>query len=181
MNGTRFLIALSISGVLLACAKPESSVADPEKKAPAGVAEIEPEQAPQATAAASTAAASASVDAAVADVTACQGVDTALTQARSTEYAQLVTSALKKKLKPSTIDISNFMESGSWSAVYASTPVSDPGVLFFNVVDGKKKYIDVWAGIAEEDDRPDLIKWAEGIGAPTSIANCFADTVIVAE
>jgi len=117
-------------------------------------------------------------DPASAASSACDGVDTALTDARKHEYAGLVAAAVDHKVKPSAVDISKFMESGAWSAVYASTPIADDGVVFFQAVSGRKRFKDVWGGYADPEDRPDLIKWAKALGAPENLAKCFAHAVI---
>lgn len=109
---------------------------------------------------------------------ACDGVNTALTDAHKHEYAGLVAAAMDHKVKPSAVDISKFMESGAWSAVYASTPIADDGVLFFEAVSGQKRFKDVWGGVADPEDRPELIKWARALGAPENLAKCFAHVVI---
>jgi len=109
---------------------------------------------------------------------ACTGLDTNLTDARKHEYATLVASSMTVKIKPSTVSLMNFMTSGSWSAVYASTPESDPGFFFFQTVNGQKQFKEVWGGFAVPEDRPELIKWARALGAPENLATCFAHTVI---
>lgn len=108
----------------------------------------------------------------------CEGVDTQLTTARKTEYSKLVSEALEEDTKPSDIVIYNFMDVGSWSAVYASTPVSEDGVLFFETVGEHHEFRDVWGGWADSSERQELIAWAEGIGAPRELANCFTHAVI---
>lgn len=110
---------------------------------------------------------------------ACAGVDTALTDARQQAYAELVVAALVADVQPSEVAIRNFLESGAWSAVYASTPVSEDGMFFFEEVDGHQEFQEVWGGWAGPDDRLELIAWAEDLGAPASLAACFADLVIV--
>lgn len=108
----------------------------------------------------------------------CAGVDTDLTDARKAEYAALVAKSLNAKVKPSAVGVSRYMGSGAWSAVYASTPVADDGVLFFEVADGKKQFKDVWGGVADPSERQDLIKWAKDLGAPVNLAKCFAHVVV---
>jgi hypothetical protein len=108
----------------------------------------------------------------------CAGVDTRLSPSRTQEYTGLVAAAVGKTVKPSQVEIIKFLTSGSWSAVYASTPVADPGYLFFQEVDGKKQFRDAWGGMAQSSDRPELIAWAKKLGAPESLAACFADTAI---
>lgn len=107
----------------------------------------------------------------------CSGVEQQLTDAGKREYAQLVAKSLNAKVKPSQVEIDKLLESGSWSAVYASTPVSDDGVLFFETQGDTRKFKDVWGGWADPSERPDLIKWAKKLGAPDALARCFANMV----
>lgn len=114
----------------------------------------------------------------VAAVWACEGVDTALTEARKHEYKKLVSAATDGKAAPASVSVSAFMKSGDWSAVYASTEVSDDGVFFFRDAGGSRQFKDVWGGVADESERGELVAWAEKLGAPGNLARCFADAVI---
>lgn len=109
---------------------------------------------------------------------ACDGIDTALTDARKLEYAALVADSLTVEVDPSTVSFQSFMTSGAWSAAYALTPDTEWGFYFFETVDGQKRFKDVWGGFAVEEDRPELIKWAKELGAPEHFARCFAHVVI---
>ncbi|MGH6862150.1 MAG: hypothetical protein ACRECY_18015 [Phyllobacterium sp.] len=108
---------------------------------------------------------------------ACAGVKVEVTKARKQEYAPLVASAMDNKIKSSQVKFSTIMESGSWSAAYISTPVSDDGMMFFQTVNGKKQFRDVWGGYADPSEKPDLVSWAKKLGAPQALAACFAETV----
>ena len=70
------------------------------------------------------------------------------------------------------------MESGGWSAVNAAIPTADIAMLFFEKVGDGKLFKDAWGGMAEASERPDLIEWAEALGAPEDLATCFADQMI---
>lgn len=113
----------------------------------------------------------------------CAGIDTNLTDKRAREYAHLIVDAFSKDLKPSErfkpsdVEVGSFLESGEWSAVNASIPTADMAMFFFQEVGGKKQFKDVWGGIAEASEAPQLIKWAEDLGAPRNLATCFADQV----
>lgn len=107
----------------------------------------------------------------------CEGVKVEVTKARKQEYAPLVVSALNNKFKPSQAKFITIMESGNWSAAYVSTPVSDDGVMFFQTVNGKKQFRDVWGGYADPSEKPELVSWAKKLGAPQALADCFAETV----
>ncbi|WP_292236807.1 hypothetical protein [Mesorhizobium sp.] len=108
---------------------------------------------------------------------ACDGVKVEATKARKQEYAHLVVSAMDSKFKPAQAKFITIMESGNWSAAYVSTPVSDDGVMFFQTVNGKKQFRDVWGGYAEPSEKPELVSWAKKLGAPQDLAKCFAETV----
>ncbi|MND69808.1 hypothetical protein D3C80_613030 [compost metagenome] len=73
------------------------------------------------------------------------------------------------------------MRSGMWTIVYASTPITDPGYFFFDSSTGKSVFKDVWGGVAEKGEAPEIAKWARSLGANKAISDCFADTVAVAE
>ena len=106
---------------------------------------------------------------------ACLSLDTALTLVRAQEYAPLIAQAAEGTT-PEQVEFLSFMESGNWSAVYAATPVADPGYFFFERVNSTNQFKDVWAGMADSSDQPELVKWAETLGAPTDLATCFAET-----
>ncbi|WP_159589742.1 hypothetical protein [Chelativorans xinjiangense] len=114
---------------------------------------------------------------AFAATSACDGVKVDVTKARKEAYAPLVASVMESKVKPAQVKFSTIMESGNWSAVYVSTPVSDDGVMFFQTVAGKKRFRDVWGGWADPSERPELVAWAKKLGAPADLARCFAETV----
>lgn len=114
---------------------------------------------------------------ALAAKSACDSVKVDITKARKAEYAALVASAMEKKIKPAQVKFSKIMESGKWGAVYVSTPESDDGVMFFQTVNGKKRFREVWGGWADPSERPELTAWAKKLGAPTALAKCFAETV----
>jgi hypothetical protein len=107
----------------------------------------------------------------------CDGVKVEVTKARKHEYAPLVASAMDNRIKSAQVEFSTIMESGNWSAAYVSTPVSDDGVMFFQTVNGKKQFREVWGGWADPSERPELVAWAKKLGAPQDLAKCFAETV----
>ena len=108
---------------------------------------------------------------------ACEGVKVKVTQSLKAEYGPLVAAALEGKIKAAQVEFDSIMQSGSWSAAYVSTPISDDGVMFFQTVGSKKHFRDVWGGWADPSERPELVAWAEKLGAPASLATCFAQTV----
>lgn len=109
-------------------------------------------------------------------VSLCDGVDTQLTKQRKLDYAKLIAVSLGGKVKPSKVGVENFMQSGTWTVVFADVPIADPGYFFFDESAGKPVFKDVWGGMADKSEMPDLIKWAKELGANPKIASCFADT-----
>ncbi len=110
--------------------------------------------------------------------TSCAGMETGLSSARRQEYAGLVADAVERKVKPSEVTIHKFLSNGSWRVVYADIPIADPGYFFFQEVEGRKHFKDVWGGVAQPEDRPELTSWARKLGVPERLAACFADTAI---
>lgn len=118
-----------------------------------------------------------SLNSAFAEKNDCEGVMVEVTEARKQQYAPLVASAMNGRVKPSQMTFSAILESGNWSAAYVSTPAADDGMMFFQTVNGKKRFREVWGGWAEPSERPELVAWAEKLGAPVDMARCFAKTV----
>ncbi|TKT75059.1 hypothetical protein [Aquamicrobium sp. LC103] len=108
----------------------------------------------------------------------CKGVDTALTPERKATYSTLVAHSLDAKVAASKVEIHTFMEAASWSVVYADVPIADPGYFFFKIVDGKPRFEEVWGGMADESETPELVRWAEKLGTPRSVAECFAKAAV---
>jgi hypothetical protein len=106
--------------------------------------------------------------------TPCAGVDQALSSARKQEYAALVANFLSNKAKRSEIKVMSFMQEGAWSVAYVSTPVSDDGYVFFEETQGAKHGKDVWGGMAQPAEQPEITTWAKKLGAPDNLARCFA-------
>ena len=111
----------------------------------------------------------------------CKGVDTKLTTQRKSDYAMLVARSLDQNVKPSQINIKDFMQSGTWTVVFAEVSLADPGYFFFDSSSGTPVFKEVWDGIAGKDEIPEITKWARELGANNTIASCFAQTVAVAE
>lgn len=111
---------------------------------------------------------------------ACASLDTALTFVRAQEYAPLIANAAEGTT-PEQVEFLSFVQSGNWSAVYAATPVADPGYFFFETVGEEKQFKDVWGGMASVSEQPELVTWAEALGAPADLAACFAESAASAE
>jgi hypothetical protein len=108
----------------------------------------------------------------------CVGVDIDLTDERAQEYTGLIADAIGEGLQPSDVEIYAFLESGNWSAVYGDIPTADTAMFFFEEVDGERQFRDVWGGWADPSERPELIEWAENLGAPENLATCFAHYIL---
>lgn len=108
---------------------------------------------------------------------ACDGVKVEVTKARMQAYAPLVVAAMDNKIKPAQVEFQAIMERDDWSAAYVSIPIADDGVMFFQAVNGKKLFRDVWGGFADPSEQPELVSWAKKLGAPEKLARCFAQTV----
>jgi len=106
----------------------------------------------------------------------CDGVTASLTKQQRADYTALIAKSFRKKVKPTAITIETFMKNGDWAVVYADVPVADPGYFFFNLSGKTPKLKDVWGGMADRSEVPELVKWAKTLGANDKIANCFADT-----
>lgn len=111
----------------------------------------------------------------------CKDVDAELTSQRKSDYARLIAKSLDQNVSPSKVDVEEFMQSGTWTVVFADVPVADPGYFFFDSSTGKPVFQDVWGGIAEKSEAPEIAKWARDLGANKTIASCFAYAVAVAE
>ncbi|MBA8879279.1 hypothetical protein [Phyllobacterium myrsinacearum] len=108
----------------------------------------------------------------------CAGVDQTLTKQRKNDYAALIAKSLQGKVKPAKVEVDAFLQSGTWTVIYASTPIADPGYFFFDNSSGASVFVDVWGGIADDGDKPVLIKWARRLGANKEISSCFAHVVM---
>ena len=115
-----------------------------------------------------------SLPAAPARAAPCPGVDQSLTAARKQEYARLVADDLRGDVQPRRIKVLAFMGQAPWSVAYVSTPVSDNGYFFFEETRRAKRFKDVWGGMAEPSERPQIAAWARKLGAPKQLAQCFA-------
>ena len=108
----------------------------------------------------------------------CAGVDQSLTKQKMAEYATLIAKSLDKKVKPTSIEIDTALRSGTWTVIYASTPIADPGYFFFDSSSGAPVFKDVWGGMPDDGDGPVLIKWARKLGANKEISSCFSHVVM---
>jgi hypothetical protein len=109
----------------------------------------------------------------------CDGVDRRLDAGRREQFSALIAQAIKTPHTAEQITVSRFMQSGRWSAAWAGAKDLEPGVFFFETSGGGQRFADVWGGWAVPADRPQLVKWAHGLGkdVPNNLATCFAYTV----
>ncbi|WP_187775763.1 hypothetical protein [Luteimonas suaedae] len=169
MNSVNSMAIVGMLLLLSAC----GGSADTASEASAPVADAPDAAAPSTGAVADPFAAAAAGDAPL-----CTGADMELADAHHKQYPKLVVDAMNAEVKPTEVEVVRFMGIGTWSAVFAATPIADPGWFVFESADGRLQFKGVWAGMAEEDDRQGLIEWAAGLGAPADFAACFAETVI---
>lgn len=66
----------------------------------------------------------------------CAGVVQSLTKQKKAEYATLIAKSPDKKVKPTSIEIDTALRSGTWTVIYASTPIADPGYFSSTVPPG---------------------------------------------
>ncbi|WP_439292227.1 MULTISPECIES: hypothetical protein [Rahnella] len=90
-------------------------------------------------------------------------------------YQDLVQKVLVEKVSSKQIDVSEVLSNEGWLAIFASTKTSEPGVFFFQ----NKKFIDVWGGMVEQDEKTNVLKWAHGIHAPEQLTHCFFDEIVI--
>lgn len=104
----------------------------------------------------------------------CAGMDKVLTDTKRAEYAPLVAATFGPTVSAKQVEILRVLESGTWSAVEAATPVADIATFFFEASQGRKRLRVVWGGWADASERPKLVGWARKQGVPESLARCFA-------
>ena len=107
----------------------------------------------------------------------CFELDTGITLGRVQDYAPLIARAAREGVTPEQVEFISFTRSGDWSMIFAATPVADPGYFFFQEVEGKREFKDVWGGIAFASEKQAISDWATDFGAPSDLAACFAETV----
>ena len=104
----------------------------------------------------------------------CDSVDTQVTKQLKLQYSKLIAKSVGQKVKASEVGIDKYMRAEDWVVIYADVPVADPGYFFFDASSGNPIFKDVWGGMAEKSDLPNLVKWARKLGAGPKIASCFA-------
>lgn len=104
---------------------------------------------------------------------ACEDIKVPLTDELEEEYVKLTSEALKTS-DPGPIAIESILVSGAWSVAYIIPEKIEAGYAFFEDSDGQKTLKGVWGGVATSDERPEVVTWAEELGAPTELAACFA-------
>lgn len=176
MNTVNSITIIGMLLLLSACdGSPDTAS---EASTPAAEAPTPAAEAPDVAAPPAAGAVDPSTAAAAGDAQPCVGADVEIADARRKEFLRLVVGAVDNKVKPEAVEIDGFMRIGTWSAVYATTPIADPGWFVFESADGRHQFKDVWGGMADEGDRQGLVEWATGLGAPAKFAACFAETVI---
>lgn len=105
----------------------------------------------------------------------CTNVKLTINAENTAYYQGLVQQALTEKVSVKQIDISDVLASKEWLAVFASTNIAEPGVFFFR----NKTFVDVWGGVVEQDEKPTVVKWAQGIHAPDELVECFFEEIVI--
>lgn len=109
----------------------------------------------------------------------CTGVDTRLTDARRQSYAPLVAGALTERVGSSEVAIRHYLADGGWGVLGAEVPVADgEGFFFFERTGDKLRLRDTWAGYADPSELAELAEWARKLGAPETLARCFAHEAV---
>ncbi|MGP3004045.1 hypothetical protein, partial [Serratia bockelmannii] len=90
-------------------------------------------------------------------------------------YQGLVQEVLTEKVSSKKIDVSEVLADKEWLAIFASTKTSEPGIFFFK----SKEFIDVWGGMVEQEEKTNVLKWAQGIHAPGTLTQCFFDEIVI--
>lgn len=90
-------------------------------------------------------------------------------------YQGLVQKALAEKVSSKKIDVSEVLADKEWLAIFASTEISDPGVFFFK----NKGFIDVWGGMVEQNEKRNVLKWAQDIHLPDMLTQCFFEEIVI--
>lgn len=116
----------------------------------------------------------ASPEAGMANADACAGFDTQLTPSRAVEYAKLVRGAMDNRVEAADVDIDQFLQGDAWTAIHASTTITDPAFFLFETKDGAPRFKDVWGGMVDDDASVGMMEWAKSLGAPEDFAACFA-------
>lgn len=112
----------------------------------------------------------------------CAGIDTTLTDARRAAYAPIVAGTTAAHVKAADVTVGHYLAGGGWIVVGAFVPVADgEGYSFFERVDDKLHFRDVWGGVAERSEAGEVAAWAQGLGAPAGLSRCFASTVAVTD
>lgn len=110
---------------------------------------------------------------------ACGLIDTHLTEMRRHEYAGLIAHEFGDGLHRTDVTLYDYLGSGNWSAVYGDIPTAETAYFFFETHGSSHRYRDVWSGIALPSDRDAILRWAEDLGVPDDLAQCFVDRVII--
>lgn len=109
----------------------------------------------------------------------CPRVAQTLSEANRAQYAQLISAHLRNGVLPNKIRVTRLMQSGAWSAVFASSPLVERGVFFFHASKGKSSYADTWGGVPAGDSAEVIAAWTTKLDTnfPHELAICFAEAV----
>lgn len=92
-------------------------------------------------------------------------------------YAPLVATAIGGGVQASKVEVQRLLREQEWSAAFVRMPGHEDGVFFFQSLGGAPRFRQVWGGRPEPWESPFAMKWAENLGVPAGLAQCFATIV----
>lgn len=92
-------------------------------------------------------------------------------------YATLVARTVGDGVPASKVEVQRLLREQEWSAAFVRIPGHEEGVFFFQSVGGAPFFRQVWGGRPEPWESPFAMKWAENLGVPAGLAQCFATIV----
>jgi hypothetical protein len=83
---------------------------------------------------------------------------------------------IPKKGLPPQSHVYEHMVSGPWHIVFLEFEQNEPSAYFLMKDGGAVRFVTEWGGVASEDERSDVEKWALGVDRkfPGNLAECFA-------
>ncbi|MBV7483875.1 hypothetical protein [Bordetella sp. BOR01] len=107
----------------------------------------------------------------------CDGLAMAVNAQNHDAYATAAAQALTGHVRPASIKMNRLYRAGAWSAAWLDIPGHESGVFFFEDQGAVPGFKEVWGGIADPSEMPELVAWARKLGAPQDLARCFAQVV----
>jgi hypothetical protein len=107
---------------------------------------------------------------------ACAAYDVTLDRGARVALSRQVRAATHQVTSPS--DVTAAIGSNNWRIVWANPRGSEPGVFLFRIAHGRFHYVNVWGGVATEDERREVVAWATRQNVPATLARCFAGKLL---